>query len=291
MKKYICFPLLALVGGGAAFVLRLLQRRTGFEADTGLPIPGNPYALLLAGLLIALAVGCLLLSRLLPADSEARLVFPDGFAVSSPALLTPTVAGIFLLALSGILDVIWGMAFPLTLFGLSLSAGDYAATVITGYTAAYSEIFSSREHMIVGLLSILSAASLFPAIPACRIRQGEKKTYKRELLLVPVCCLVVRLALTYRAESADPSLADYYVELLAVVFLTLAFYRLSSFGFQAGRTRRFTLYAVLAIVFCLAVLADHPDPARLLFYLGGAATLLGFLFQRLMVLAAPWDNT
>lgn len=289
MKKYICFPLLALVGGGAAFILRLLQRRTGFEADTGLPIPGNPYALLLVGLFIVLAVGCLLLCRVLPANPETPLVFPDGFAVSSPALLTPTVAGIFLLALSGILDVVSGVASPSALLGLG--AGDYAVTVITGDTAAYSEIFTPREHMIAGLLSILSAASLFPAIPACRIRQGEKRAYKRELLLVPVCCLVVRLALTYRAQSADPSLADYYVELLAVVFLTLAFYRLSSFGFQVGRTRRFTLYAVLAIVFCLAVLADHPDLARLLFYLGSAATLLGFLFQRLVVLAAPWDNT
>ena len=104
---------------------------------------------------------------------------------------------------------------------------------------------------------------------------------------MPVCCLVVRLVLTYRAVSVDPSLADYYPELLAVVFLTLAFYRLSSFAFRAGRTRRFALYAALAIAFCLAALADRPDPARLLFYLGGALTLFGFLLQRAAALAAP----
>lgn len=84
---------------------------------------------------------------------------------------------------------------------------------------------------------------------------------------------------------------DYYTELLAVVFLALAFYRLSSFAFRAGRTRRFAVYAALAIAFCLATLADRPDPARLLFYLGGAVTLFGFLLQRTAVLAAPWDNT
>ena len=47
MKKSMLWPLIALVGGGAAFVLRLLQRSTGFEADTGLPIPGNLPAVLL----------------------------------------------------------------------------------------------------------------------------------------------------------------------------------------------------------------------------------------------------
>ena len=61
-------------------------------------------------------------------------------------------------------------------------------------------------------------------------------------------------------------------------------------AFRAGRTRRYALYAVLAITFCLAALADLPDTARLLFYLGGALTLFGFLFQRSAVLAAPWDN-
>ena len=58
-----------------------------------------------------------------------------------------------------------------------------------------------------------------------------------------------------------------------------------------GRPRRFAVYAALAIAFCLATLADRPDPARLLFYLGGAVTLFGFLLQRTAVLAAPWDNT
>ena len=166
-------------------------------------------------------------------------------------------------------------------------------TVTVFVTAQGSQLFSGREHLVVGLLSLLSAASLLPAVPACRIRpEGEaRKPFQSPLLLVPVCCLVVRLVLTYRVVSVDPSLTDYYTELLAVVFLALAFYRLSSFAFRAGRTRRFAVYAALAIAFCLATLADRPDPARLLFYLGGAVTLFGFLLQRTAVLAAPWDNT
>ena len=238
MKKYVLWPLLAAIGGVGAFLLRLLQRSTGFEVDTGLPIPGNLYAILLVARFVVLAA----------------VLF--GFSGAS--------------ALTG--------------------SGE---TVTVFVTAQGSQLFSGREHLVVGLLSLLSAASLLPAVPACRIRpEGEtRKPFQSPLLLVPVCCLVVRLVLTYRVVSVDPSLTDYYTELLAVVFLALAFYRLSSFAFRAGRTRRFAVYAALAIAFCLATLADRPDPARLLFYLGGAVTLFGFLLQRTAVLAAPWDNT
>ena len=121
------------------------------------------------------------------------------------------------------------------------------------------------------------AVSLFPAVPACRARpEGERAALPgRPLLLVPVCCLVVRLVLTYRAVSVGPVLSPTTIaELLAVVFLTLAFYRLSSFAFRAGRTRRFALYAVLAIVLLPGRAGRLPDTARLLFYLGGALTLL-----------------
>ena len=60
MKKYVLWPLLAAIGGVGAFLLRLLQRSTGFEVDTGLPIPGNLYAILLVAWFVVLAAVCLL---------------------------------------------------------------------------------------------------------------------------------------------------------------------------------------------------------------------------------------
>ena len=64
--------------------------------------------------------------------------------------------------------------------------------------------------------------------------------------------------------------------------MTLAFYRLSSFAFQAGRTRRFSLYAGAAVVLCAASLADGSAYlSSLLLYAGGAVTLMGFLLLRL----------
>lgn len=281
MKKSMLFPLLTAVGGAGAFLLRLVQRATGFEADTGLPIPGNLPAMALVLWFVVLAAAAFFAARaLLPAEGEDSPLFPDGFSTASAGLLTLTVMGILLLAVSGAADIASGI-FP----GQLVISAD-------GTTAPLQDrFFSQRESLILGALSLVSAASLFPAVPACRVRQaGERKPFQGALLLVPVCCLVVRVVLTYRAESSDPSLIGYYPDILAMVFLTLAFYRLSAFAFRAGRSRRFALYTALAAAFCLAALADRPDPARMAFYAGGALTLFGFLVQRTAVLSAPWDN-
>ena len=194
MKKYVLWPLLAAIGGVGAFLLRLLQRSTGFEVDTGLPIPGNLYAILLVAWFVVLAAVCLLVARpLLPADREDPPLFPTGFSVASPGLLTPAVMGLFLLTASGVLDLLFGFS------GASALTGS-GETVTVFVTAQGSQLFSGREHLVVGLLSLLSAASLLPAVPACRIRPegGARKPFQSPLLLVPVCCLVVRLVLTYR---------------------------------------------------------------------------------------------
>ena len=277
MKTDMRFLQLALAGGIGAFALRLAQRATGFEADTGLPVPGNVPAIALAVWFLVLAAAYVFAARAsLPAEGENSPLFPDGFSSGPAALRAVTAAGIFLLVASGVLDLAAGvLPGPMV-----VTADGIAAPLREG-------LFSQREHLLLGMLSLVSAAGLFPVIPACRPRpEGEQKPFQGVLLLLPVCCLVVRLVLTYRAESVNPALADYYPDILAEVFLTLALYRFSSFAFRAGRSRRFALYAALAIAFCLAALADRPDPARLAFYAGGALTLFGLLLQRTASLPA-----
>lgn len=94
MKKYVLWPLLAAIGGVGAFLLRLLQRSTGFEVDTGLPIPGNLYAILLVAWFVVLA-GSLPAGGPAPSACGPRgpTLFPTGFSVASPGLLTPAVMG------------------------------------------------------------------------------------------------------------------------------------------------------------------------------------------------------
>ena len=72
MKQSMRFPLLILAGGAGAFLLRLLQRSSGFEAESGLPIPGNLPALALIVWFLILAAACFLAARAwLPAEGEA----------------------------------------------------------------------------------------------------------------------------------------------------------------------------------------------------------------------------
>ena len=265
MKKYL-LALLPVLGGIAAFILRMLQLRTGFETSTGLPVAGNPYAYGLVVLLVVLAVVFFLLVRRLPAEKTQPPSFQDAFSAFGAGGATLLVVGVFLLAVSGVYDI------------------------YSGLVAA-----PSRATMVMGILSILSAVCLFPVIPVCRRKTADAEAAPRTLsggyLLVPVCCFVVRLILVYRQDSLNPSLAAYYVELLALTFLSLALYRLSSFAYGAGRTRRFAMYAMMAIVLCAATLAERAGLSSMLLYAGGAVLLLGFLLLRLEALAIPQDRT
>lgn len=271
MRRYAVFPILALGGGCAAFILRLLQWCTGFEPDTGLPIPGTPFGILTAVVALLVTALCFLLRKRLPAEKEDSPLFPDGFSTTDAGLLTVVVAGVFLMAAAGLADIAAGMGVQgLPGMGALSPAG-------------------RREQLILGALTLVAAACLFPAVPACRRRQGESpRPFNGALLLAPVVCLVVRLVLLYRQDSANPVLAAYWVELLALVLVILALYRLAAFAYGAGRTRRFTLYAVPAILLCLAALADG-GLSSILFNGGAALTLTGFLMQRLLALARPWD--
>ena len=87
--------------------------------------------------------------------------------------------------------------------------------------------------------------------------------------------LLARLIFAYRLYSVDPVLTNYYLELLGLMLLILASYRLSGFAVQAGGPRMFGFYADLTAV---TLLADGHSAALL--PLGGAAALEGF--QRAM---------
>ena len=260
MKKYP-LPLAALAGGLIALALRTLQNRTGFEPDTGLPIPGAPAGLALALALIAIALVMIFLARKLPQESDPGPAFPENFSTENTLFLMLAVGGVALMAAAGALDMYGGIA------NLGLDAG-----LVT--------LLNPKAQLLMGGLALVSALSLLPAAAACR-RREEPRSFDGRMLLVAPVCMVVRLVLAYRVDSMDPSLADYYIELLALVFLTLTFYRLSSFAFEAGRTRRFAFYAAAAAVLCMAALGDGRGVAAALQFLGGAMSAFGFLLLRL----------
>lgn len=268
MKKNLALPALAVIGGAAAFVLRLAQNRTGFEADTGLPVGGNFFTLALPAVLAAVVVVTAFLTCRLPKGEHAA--FPADFSTEDPRFLLLPVAGALLMALSGLMRLaesfgLFGAVYTLTADGLE-AAGS-----------------SPQVSLLTAVLTLACAAGTLLSAAACRLRAGKSPAFSTAALLVCPAALVVDLVLAYRADSINPALEAYYVDLLALVFLALAFYRLSSFGFQSGNTRRFALYTVPAAVMSCAAAADAVpnDPAGGALYLGVALALLGFLLLRL----------
>lgn len=133
------------------------QNRTGFEAATGLPISGNLWGMALMAVLVVLAVGGWVVSRQVPDEQSAP---PASFQAvfASPAALPVTlvIAGLFLMALSGVTDLAGGL-------GIALPGPDGA------YEAeAYLPVQRDVSLLLSGILSLLLAASQLVAAAKCR---------------------------------------------------------------------------------------------------------------------------
>lgn len=271
MKKHVGLSVFSVIAGIAAFALRFLQNKSGFEPNTGLPIPGNLFGIALVGLLVISALIFLCLSRSL----HTAVSFPGDFSTTNAGLLTLPVMGIFLMLVSGLLD---------------------AAAILMPDVIPGTNTISSLT-LIFAATAILPALSLFPAIAVCRthtLQESDKPTedvsdapvenrvsLAQTLLLIVPVCLVVRLVLVYRAHSINPSLEAYYVELLALILLTLTFFRLSACAVQSTPLSRFALYTGLSVVLVLAAMADPLSLSARLLYGGCALVLFGFLLLQL----------
>lgn len=256
MKRCRTLTLLSVFLGAAGFFLRLLQNKTGFDVD-GLPISGNLPALALPLLLLLSGAALLLAVRPLEKGPLRRSFF-QCFSGENAPLLTLAVLGIFLMAASGVLEI----AFALSPQEQSILSAD-------GMSVLVRSAGTVRSELIMGALSVIAAASLFPGAAACR-----RPLSPLPILAAPVC-LLIRLIFTYRLYSVDPVLAHYYPELLGLILLILGTYRLSGFAVQAGSPRIFTAYAALTAILALTLPADGITPVSLLL-LGGAAALTAF---------------
>ena len=283
MKKHMVLPLLVTGGGIAGFWLRLFQNRTGFDYYTGLPVAGNQWGLFLPALLAAAVSLTLLLSRALPAGTSREAEsFRSAFSSHNTLPLLLLVAGVFATILSGAAETAAGMGV-----NVILPIGDTVFPL-----AAVAGSASQKLHLILGISTAACGASILSAVPACRragsheVAAPSPRSVRGNLLLLPTAVLVIRLVVTYREVSILPSLMTYYVEILALSAATLAFFRLSSFAFEAGNTRRFVRYAAVAVLLCLATLADQTSICSLLLYAGCALMLLAFLLLRLENIAS-----
>ena len=216
-----------------------------------------------------------LLCRQLPNEKgPSHLPFSVHFASRSSAAWALVVGGIFLWCLSGLAS----------LLPMLLSRGVLYTSTASGLYYPVSAV-TRRVSMLLAALLIPAALCFFPSVIAGR--RGEDRQVNGNLLLLPVIYLILRLTISFREMSINASQQVYYVELLALILLTLSLYRLSSFAFQCGNTRRFALYSVPAAILCITALADAASLSDRLFFCGGGALALGFLMLRL---SAPLDS-
>lgn len=220
------------------FALRLWQNRSGFDPDTGLSLPSVPGAALAACLAVAAVLEFLLARR----RSREHASFSVGFAAPEKELPI-FVCGCLLLSGGGLLQTM------------------LAVTEKGGIAAA-----------VTGLLGLLSGGGLLLAVR--QLRAGEEPSVT---LILPSLFFSVFLVLAvYLPEAADPVLARYYLRVLAAAMAAYAFSQLAGFFRQESSHRSFTPVANLAVLLCLAVLADGSLALSLIF--GGCAlTISGFL--------------
>ena len=246
MKQFDKKSLLTLCLGAAGMSLRLLQNMTGFEPGTGLPIPGSIPGILLPVLLVLSAVILFQMNSKLP-KGPVEVPLSQLLNWNDKGGLFAILAGGCVMALSGVLEI--ANAFGRTAAAVSAD-GMEIVTVSAG---------TGRSGVVMGLLSVAAGICLLAGMAICR---KTPDTEPQILLAVPVL-LLARLIFAYRLYSVDPVLANYYLELLGLMLLILASYRLSGFAVQAGGPRMFGFYADLTAILAVTLLADGHSAALL----------------------------
>ena len=226
MKQCDKKSLLTLCLGAAGMSLRLLQNMTGFEPGTGLPIPGSIPGILLPVLLALSAVILFRMNSKLP-KGPVEVPLSRLLNWNDKEGLFGILAGGCVMAFSGVLEI--ANAFGRTVTAVSAD-GMEIVTVSAG---------TGRSGVVMGLLAVVAGICLLAGVAICR---KTPDTEPQILLAVPVL-LLARLIFAYRLYSVDPVLANYYLELLGLMLLILASYRLSGFAVQAGGPRTFGFYA------------------------------------------------
>ena len=226
----------SLAAGVTLFGLRLMQNQTGFDPETGLPLPNVPGYALIAALAVVL-VSQLLLQRTLPRE---KFSFADAF-IPARQLKLPLVLGSMLLAAGG--------AF-LAVTSVTEAAGiARIAAGALGVAAGFGLILSTKQ--------LLSGAEV-SVVP-----------------LLPLLFFGVFLVLSIYLPSADdPILARFYIPVLASAAAAIAFSQLAGFLYRESGHRRFAVTGNLALSLCIAALAD-PLGTPILILLAGCAVVLG----------------
>ena len=222
--------------------LRLTHLRMGFNPVTGLSVPSIPGKVLAAAIIICIAAELVLCWRL----PKGRASFAKHFAL--PEKAAPFgVAGSLLLAAGGIL----------------LLTGAVPDRVIAAIAA--------------GVLAVAAGAGFLLLLRAMRSGDADIPAWP----VLPALFFSVFFVLAvYLPGENDPVLGRIYLPILAAAAMAYAFGQLAGFLRREGSLRSYAFMTNLAIMLCIAAMADGGGLGRMLLFAGCAVILTVFSVLR-----------
>lgn len=263
MRKDIFLPLLALLGGGAGFVLRLWQLSSGFDRETRLFRSGLPATWALLGLLAALAV----LFLLLPRGSAAPVDYAQAFYCPSAVYMTLMAAGGFLLLSCAALGALEGVA-QWNLLRTGLSSLGPIMQLLTAILAVPA-----------GLAALLLGKGNYRgSLPQCHPLLAALFAYLTLPWIVEI----------YQNNSRQPETMLYLFPLLAVIAAMLAFYYGVCFAFDCRRPSLCLFFSLMGVVLLLTALADRLSLFHTALSLGCVLLLLAQSYSLIRNICGPY---
>ena len=234
MRKEIIVPAVAVIGGGVGFALRRWGLDTGFEPDTGLPIPGAPATMALIALSAVMVV---VLALLCWSGKTAFSGYGQAFQAKGNTLYaTAGVLSGFLLLGAGVL---------------------LAAEPLMGGELVYTRLITAVLALVAGGCVVLTVRDNF---------RGESEGKYSFKLLMPAYAFCVWLIAAYQVRAGDPVQLDYVYELFAIITGLLGLYFAAGFSFDKGRCVPTVFFSLLGVYFSLTTLADSHDWASMALY-------------------------
>ena len=225
------------------FFFRWVQTLNGFEAETGLPVRGAGSTTLVTVYFLLAAV--LFAAMAVLYKSRYRLLKTAG--ALRPATAVPNV-------LCRIAGVLTALICAVLLF----TAGG-------GRYPTMQRLFAGAGLCGGGALYFVCAGG--KKYPAGR--------YAAPVLTLFLCAWLVR---SYKFSAEDPVVGHFAVEILSLVFTTLAWYALSAFYYDRAKPARVMFTLELAIFPDIVTLADGHGILISALYVLQCAALLSFFF-------------
>ena len=244
MQKKILEISCYIAGAGAFGVfLRWLQDQLAFN-DAGLPEKSALHVLVV----LYIAVCAFVFFRFVKGYRKAGLALPEDFfaAFAHEGKLYSLLRWVF---------------------GLVTAAGGVLL------------LSTSELDKYAGMLQILSVAAIvaglcFPLLMTAAGKPGRNLTPLCLLAFAPILLFANWLIYCYRANSINPLVWSYVLEVFTVIACMLAFFRLAGFPFQNPAPERCLFDAMFAAMLCLMSLADERYMGMQLILLGTALTLM-----------------